>query len=215
MRRFFDLLCATIGLMVLSPLFCVIALAIILDDGEPIFYIHRRVGRDFQRFGLLKFRSMAPNAAKLGGALTVANDPRVTRVGRILRQYKLDELPQLLNVICGDLALVGARPEAPLYVDMFRSQYSEILRDRPGITDPASLAFRHEEEMLNAADSEEQYISEILPRKLELSLEYARRRTFSSDLRVLIRTSVAICWTPRNLPSSVRGQPPHIRARVK
>ncbi|HEX5411661.1 MAG TPA: sugar transferase [Terriglobia bacterium] len=204
MRRLFDIVCAAIGLVVLFPLFCVIGLAIILDDGEPIFYSHRRVGKHFQCFGLLKFRSMAPNAAGAGGALTVANDPRVTRVGRILRKYKLDELPQLLNVVNGDLALVGARPEVPHYVDMFQTQYSEILRDRPGITDPASLAFRHEEEMLNAADSEEQYISDILPRKLELSLDYARRRNFSSDLRILVRTFIGICWTPRNVTSSVR-----------
>lgn len=214
MRRLFDIVFATIGLIVLFPLFCVIGLAIVLDDGEPIFYSHKRVGRNFRHFGLLKFRNMARKATSMGGPLTVANDPRVTRMGRILRKYKLDELPQLLNVIRGDLGLVGARPEVQLYVEMFHSYYAEILRDRPGITDPASLAYRHEEEMLSGLDSERQYISDILPRKLALSLSYARHRTFFSDLHIIAQTLFGIFWPGDRIQVACAVESPRVRAEV-
>jgi lipopolysaccharide/colanic/teichoic acid biosynthesis glycosyltransferase len=199
MRRLFDVLCAAAGLVFLCPLFAVIALAIKLEDGGAVFFRHPRVGKKFQKFGLLKFRSMVPDAEKLGGPVTSAGDPRVTRVGGWLRRYKLDELPQLVNVLKGEMALVGARPEVERYVELFRSPYAAILRDPPGITDPAALAFRHEEDMLRSSDTEEQYVREILPSKLELSLEYSQRRTFRSDLGIVFRTLLGICWTPRPL----------------
>lgn len=197
-QRVFDAVCVGAGLLLLLPVIGAVCLAIKLDDGGPIFYRHQRVGKDFRKFGLLKFRSMVPRADRLGGPITVSGDPRVTRVGRFLRKYKLDELPQLINVLKGDMSLVGARPEVERYVEMFRPQYEVILADRPGITDPATLAFRREEELLKASDVERRYASEILPSKLALSLEYSRRRNFLTDLGIIVQTLVAILWKPRH-----------------
>jgi lipopolysaccharide/colanic/teichoic acid biosynthesis glycosyltransferase len=186
-HRVFDVLCAVTGLFLLSPLFCLIALAIKLDDGGPVFYQQVRVGRCFRPFRICKFRSMVTGADR-AGPLTAPGDSRVTRVGRWLRTYKLDELPQLFNVFKGDMQLVGARPEVEHYVQMFHPQYVEILRDRPGITDPASLAYRHEEQMLSPDRIEQQYVKEILPAKIEISLSYQKQRSFLSDTRILART---------------------------
>jgi len=191
MRRVFDLICASAGLVLLSPLLPVIALAIKLEDGGPVIYSQRRMGKNFRTFRLYKFRTMISGADR-SGPLTAPCDARITRVGRWLRKYKLDELPQLLNVIKGDMQLVGARPEIARYVEMFRSQYEQILRDRPGITDPASLKFRHEEDAFRPGSVEQQYVSEILPRKLELSLEYSRRRSFFGDLGIICHTLLKI-----------------------
>ncbi len=196
MRRVLDITCAVIGLVVLSPLFALIAVAIKIEDGGPIFYSQPRVGKDFRRFRLYKFRSMVAGADRLGSPLTGPQDPRITRVGRFLRRYKLDELPQLVNLLMGDMRLVGARPELERYVDVFRSEYTLLLRDRPGITDPASLVYRQEHQVLGTEGLEEQYLTEILPHKLELSLEYARRRTLLADLGIVCRTVFGIPWTP-------------------
>jgi lipopolysaccharide/colanic/teichoic acid biosynthesis glycosyltransferase len=174
--------------MLLSPMLALIALAVKIEDGGPVFYAHPRLGRGFRRFGLLKFRTMVPNADRLGGPVTVAGDRRITRVGRFLRDYKLDELPQLWNVLTGDIQLVGARPEYFANVARFRAEYEELLRDRPGITDPATLAYCDEEKMFGEGDIEEQYLTCILPDKLRLSLDYARRRTFLSDVGIILRT---------------------------
>lgn len=190
-HRAFDCASATLGLLLLSPVFCLIAAAIKLDDGGPIFYRQDRIGKSFKTFRLCKFRTMVAGADRMG-LITTSNDSRVTRVGRLLRRYKLDELPQLINVIKGDMQLVGARPEVDQYVRMFRSQYAVILQERPGITNPATLAFRHEEKLLSSPDIEQQYVEEILPAKIRLSLEYQRRRTFTSDLGILIRTLAAV-----------------------
>jgi lipopolysaccharide/colanic/teichoic acid biosynthesis glycosyltransferase len=187
LHRVFDVLCALTGLVLLLPLFCVIALAIKLDDGGAVFYQQVRIGRYFRLFRVCKFRSMVAGADH-AGLLTSPADTRLTRVGRFLRRYKLDELPQLLNVLKGDMQLVGARPEVERYVQMFRSQYAEILQDRPGITDPATLAYRREEQILPAGQVEQQYVAEILPAKIKLSLGYQKQRTFLSDMRILLRT---------------------------
>ncbi len=187
LNRTFDVVSAALGLICLSPLFCVIAVAIKLDDGGPALFKHERMGKGFRRFLVWKFRSMAPGSDR-GGALTAPADPRLTRVGRILRLYKLDELPQLFNVLTGDMQLVGARPEVESYVQMFRRQYDVLLQDRPGITDPASLVYRREDQMFGSDRMERQYIEEILPAKLKLSLDYQRRRNFLSDLGILLRT---------------------------
>jgi lipopolysaccharide/colanic/teichoic acid biosynthesis glycosyltransferase len=195
LRRAFDTLCATAGLVVLSPLFVSIGLAIKMEDGGPVFYSHTRIGRNFCLFGLLKFRTMVPNADRIGGPLTVGGDARVTRVGRFLRKHKLDELPQLLNVLRGDISLVGARPESERFVAMFRAQYVPILLHRPGITDPAALAFRDEEFLLQGDDTERLYTEHILPRKLELSTRYLEQRTFVSDLRIILHTLFRIVRT--------------------
>jgi len=188
MRHGFDVICAAIGLLLLFPLFAVIAVAIKLNGGEgPVFYLQPRVGKNGREFHLIKFRTMVSGADR-HGLLTVPEDPRVTFVGRFLRKHKLDELPQLINVLKGDMRLVGPRPEMKRYVDMFRGEYNILLQNPPGITDPASLAYRDEERMLKAECSEDHYVAQILPQKLRLSLEYARRRTFFSDLKMVFQT---------------------------
>lgn len=188
--RAFNVICAALGLGALSPALALIAIAIRCDDGGPVLYFQTRVGRNFQPFRLIKFRTMAVGADR-AGLLTAPDDTRVTRRGRFLRRYKLDELPQLWNVINGDMQLVGPRPEVERYVIRFHDQYSRLLNDRPGITDPASLAFRREEQLFAGAEMERQYLSEILPQKLELSLEYQRSRTFISDIHILLKTVVS------------------------
>ena len=192
LNRAFDILCAAMGLFLLSPLFCAVAAAIKLEDGGPVFYRQIRVGRRFQRFRVCKFRSMVTDADRYG-LLTAPGDPRLTRVGGFLRRYKLDELPQLFNVFRGDMQLVGARPELNKYVELFRQQYEAILQERPGITDPASLAYRHEDQIFSASRlgpqyMEQQYVEEILPAKLGLSLAYQKQRTLFSDVRILLQT---------------------------
>lgn len=187
MHRAFSVACAAAGLVLLSPLLVAIAIGIKCDDGGPVFYSQRRVGRGFRIFRLLKFRSMVVNADK-AGLLTSPQDSRLTRIGRFLRKYKLDELPQLWNVCCGDMQLVGSRPEVERYVEMFREEYASLLNELPGITDPASLVYRCEDKIFIVGSVEQHYVSKILPDKLRLSLEYQRRRTFFSDLRVLLST---------------------------
>lgn len=191
LTRVFDFLSSLAGLLTLSPLLAAIAVAVKLDDGGPVFYSQNRMGKNFRPFRVHKFRTMIPGADRQG-SLTSSGDTRLTRVGRLLRRYKLDELPQLFNVLQGDMRLVGARPEVELYVQMFRPQYSILLQDRPGITDPASLAFRHEDQILSADRLEQQYVSEVLPAKLALALAYQRKRTFFSDLGILFRTSIKL-----------------------
>ena len=190
-HRTFDVLCSTLGLLLLSPLFCAIAVAIRLDDGGPVFYKQVRIGRSFRSFRVWKFRSMVVDADR-GGLLTAPEDSRLTTVGRWLRQYKLDELPQLFNVLKGDMQFVGARPEVERYVQMFRPQYAVILQERPGITDPATLAYRREEQIFSASRMEQQYVEEILPAKLKLSLDYQMRRNLLSDVRILFQTAIGL-----------------------
>lgn len=188
MRRVFDVTCAAVGLLLLSPMFALIALAVKLNGGRgPIFYLQPRVGKDGREFDLMKFRSMVSGADR-HGLLTATGDMRVTPLGRFLRKYKLDELPQLVNVLKRDMQLVGPRPEMKRYVDMFPSEYQALLKDPPGITDPASLAYRYEEKMLNTECPEQYYVAHILPHKLRLSLEYAQSRTFFSDLKIIFQT---------------------------
>ena len=188
MRRVFDTICAAAGLIVLCPLFVVIALVIKLKGGHgPVFYLQPRVGQDGREFHLIKFRSMVTGADRQA-VLTVTEDPRITQVGHFLRQHKLDELPQLINVVKGDMRLVGPRPEMKRYVDSFPAEYKLLLQNPPGITDPASLAFRDESRVLDAKNLEAHYLSHILPQKLRLSIEYSRRRTFLSDLKIIFQT---------------------------
>ena len=189
--RGLDLLCASAGLLLLTPVALLIALAIKAADGGPVFYRQARIGKAFRPFRLLKFRTMVVDADRTG-LLTGPQDARVTGPGRVLRRYKLDELPQLINVFLGDMQLVGSRPEVSKYVEMFRPQYALLLREAPGLTDPASIAYRDEESCFAPLQMEEQYIATILPHKLKLSLEYQSRRTIFSDLRILLRTVVRI-----------------------
>lgn len=194
MQRTFDFICAAVGLLLLLPLLAGIALAIKVCDGGPVFYAQPRVGKNFQKFRLLKFRTMSPEADR-HGLLTAPEDARVTRVGKFLRAWKLDELPQLLNVLTGEMQLVGARPEVEPYVQRFHREYGMLLKDRPGITDPASLAYRHEDKLFCQTGFENQYISVILPDKLRLSLAYQQRRSFSADLGILVHTLVPFAPT--------------------
>jgi lipopolysaccharide/colanic/teichoic acid biosynthesis glycosyltransferase len=201
----FDFLASAVGLVLLLPLLVVIALSIKLSDGGRVLYRQRRIGRGFQPFFVYKFRTMIPGADRLGAGITAAQDPRVTPLGRILRRYKLDELPQLWNVLRGEMALVGPRPEVPEFVESFRAMYGPLLSVRPGITDPGTLAFSNEEELLSGAHSLEIYAEEILPKKLSLSLEYCEGRTWKSDMGVVFRT-LARVLIPRRPKTAVVGR---------
>lgn len=164
-KRCFDLIASLIGLIVLSPLFLITALLVKLGDGGPVFYRQSRVGRDFEPFQLYKFRTMAVDADRGGTLITAKGDRRITPIGRVLRKTKLDELPQLMNVVKGDMSIVGPRPEVANYVEIFRDEhYNEILSIRPGITDYAAIEFRDEESVLrNFPSPEEGYIKVVLP----------------------------------------------------
>ncbi|HEX2834596.1 MAG TPA: sugar transferase [Thermoanaerobaculia bacterium] len=179
MRRLLDITASLLGLIVLAPLFALVAIFV----GRPVFYRARRVGRYGREFEMLKFRSMT--VAAPGGALTMQNDARVTGVGRVLRRTKVDELPQLINVLRGEMSLVGPRPEDPRYVALYDGEQRHLLDVRPGITSAASLAYRDEERLLT---SEQQYLETILPAKLRIDLEYEKSRTLAGDLRLIVRT---------------------------
>lgn len=189
LKRAFDIGLSLFGLLLCAPLFVLVAALVKLGSKGPVFFRHQRVGRGFRPFHVLKFRTMVQDAPRLGGPLTVGNDPRVTRVGRVLRKTKLDELPQLLNVLWGEMSFVGPRPEAGKYVELFRADYEEILRARPGITDLASLKFRDEESVLaQAANPEQEYIQRVLPEKLRLAREYLQRQSLLFDVAIIART---------------------------
>ncbi len=196
LRRVFDSVCALAGLACLVPLFGLIAIAIKLDDGGPILYSQFRVGKGLRKFRLLKFRSMFSNSVG-GSLLTAPMDVRVTRVGRFLRRHKFDELPQLVNVMKGEMQLVGVRPQVERFVDIFPDEYGELLQTPPGITDMASLSFRNEERLFHESSIEEQYIAKILPVKLKMALKYSRSRTFRSDLEILFRTVLGFQPPPK------------------
>lgn len=188
-KRLFDLAASATGLVLLSPLLLLIAGAIKLGDGGPIVFRQTRVGRDGQLFAILKFRTMVVNAERLGAQLTVGNDARITRVGRLLRRTKLDELPQLLNVLRGEMSLVGPRPEVPRYVAMYTAEQRRVLALLPGITDPASAEFVDESSLLAGVDDPERYyVEELMPRKLRINLEYADRATLRNDLATILST---------------------------
>jgi len=190
--RLLDLVASGLGLVVLSPLLLLTALAVRLDTPGPVFYRAPRVGRDGIPFRLYKFRSMIADADRRGPGITVAGDRRVTRTGAFLRRTKLDELPQLINVLRGEMSLVGPRPEDPRYVALYTEEQRQILRVRPGITSAASLAYRHEEQILSGSDWETQYRQEVMPAKLALDLEYLSDRTMTSDFLLIWRTVLAI-----------------------
>jgi lipopolysaccharide/colanic/teichoic acid biosynthesis glycosyltransferase len=188
MPRLIEAVLAAAGILVLSPIFILIALAVKLHDGGTVFYRATRVGKNGKPFTLLKFRTMVADADKLGSAITTWGDSRITPLGRFLRKYKLDELPQLFNVIKGEMSLVGPRPEDPRYVAFYNDEQKQILAYRPGITSPASLEYRDEASLLHGEDWQHQYLHVILPRKLAMDLNYLRRRTFSSDMKIIMHT---------------------------
>jgi lipopolysaccharide/colanic/teichoic acid biosynthesis glycosyltransferase len=187
-KRVFDLTVSTAALLILSPLLVTLALLVKLTTPGPVFYRAIRVGRNGTTFNLLKFRSMVVNADKIGPAVTGATDPRVTPIGRFLRRSKLDELPQLVNVLRGQMSIVGPRPEDPRYVALYTDAQRKILSVRPGITSPASVAYRNEEAILTGADWERTYIRHVMPAKLAIDLDYVGRDSLRRDMRVILET---------------------------
>jgi len=188
-KRLFDIFFAVVGLVVLAPLGLLLALAVKLADGGAMFYGQVRVGQFGKRFWIWKFRSMVVNADKLGPPLTQEEDRRITAIGRFLRRTKLDELPQLWNVLVGEISFVGPRPEVPRYVDQYTPEQREVLRLKPGITDMASMLFRNEQELLKgASDLEGFYLRHCLPKKIELNRQYAERASLRQDVWIILQT---------------------------
>jgi lipopolysaccharide/colanic/teichoic acid biosynthesis glycosyltransferase len=188
-KRVFDIACAGMGLVFLAPVGFVVGVLIKLSDGGPVFFGQTRCGQFGNPFRIWKFRSMVVNADKLGAPLTKEEDPRITRIGRFLRKSKLDELPQLWNVLAGQMSLVGPRPEVARYVDRYTPEQREILKHRPGITDMASVQFRNEQELLSGAtDLDDFYVRHCLPRKIELNQRYAERASLLQDIGIIMQT---------------------------
>ena len=200
-KRVFDIVFSLFGIAVLAPVMIVCGLLIRLSSRGPIFFRQERVGLKFRPFRILKFRSMVVGAPKLGAQVTVRGDARVTTIGRLLRKTKLDELPQLFNVLLGDMSFVGPRPEVPEYVNLFKTDYEELLRVRPGITGIASITYRDEEGLLAAAsDPKQAYISEVLPEKIRLGKLYVDRQSIMLDVRLIIMTLLKIVGVEPKLP---------------
>jgi lipopolysaccharide/colanic/teichoic acid biosynthesis glycosyltransferase len=204
MKRAFDIVAAAALLVALSPLMVLIACVLRLSSPGPIIYRGWRIGRNGYPFRIIKFRTMTQAAS--GREITISNDPRVTKLGRLLRAAKLDELPQLLNVLTGEMSLVGPRPEAPHYVARYTPAQREVLAVRPGITGPSQVLFRHEERLLRGPDPEQLYLSRVMPAKLAIDLDYARTHTLLGDMRILARTLVA-CALPGRRPAALPAPP--------
>lgn len=192
-KRAMDIAISAAALCVLWPVFLLIALAIVIDDPGPVFYRQVRVGRGGRPFRIFKFRTMVVDADKKGLSITVGRDSRITRVGAFLRKTKLDELAQLLNVLCGQMSFVGPRPEVPRYVELYTPYQRQVLLVRPGITDYASIAYRNENDLLAGADDpEKMYIETIMPDKIELNMKYLREISPLADLRLILKTVIAV-----------------------
>ncbi|MBI4331843.1 MAG: sugar transferase [Chloroflexi bacterium] len=195
LKRIFDFVGSLVGLLIFSPLLLLLALLIKLEDRGPVFYRGVRVGRYGKPFRMFKFRSMVPNADKIGGSSTADNDPRITRIGKFLRKYKLDEIPQLLSVLIGDMSIVGPRPEVQHYVSLFTEEERAILNVRPGITDWATLWNPDEGAVLaGSPDPEKTYMEKIRPEKIRLQLEYVRKRSSWTDVTIIFQTLVAVIF---------------------
>lgn len=193
MKRIFDILSSLFGLVLVSPILVGIGILIIKEDGGPVFYRGIRVGRHGKLFSIFKYRTMVADAENIGGPSTANDDPRITRVGMFLRKYKLDELPQLLNVLKGEMSFVGPRPEVQHYVDMFTEEERGILEVRPGITDWASLWNPDEGKILaGSPDPEKTYMEKIRPSKIRLQLKYVREGSFWKDLKIIFQTLMTI-----------------------
>lgn len=193
MKRLFDIVAASCGLLLLSPVFLLLALWIKADSRGPVFYRQSRVGRRNRDFRLYKFRSMRVGADRAGLITVGGRDPRVTPSGYYIRKYKLDELPQLLNVLRGDMSLVGPRPEVRRYVDLYTPEQMHVLDVRPGITDMASILYRNESELLaHAEDPDRYYVEVVMQDKLRINLEYVANRSFAYDLQLIFKTFRAI-----------------------
>jgi lipopolysaccharide/colanic/teichoic acid biosynthesis glycosyltransferase len=195
----FERVCAVVGLIALSPLLIIAGIFILAEDGRPILFRQKRIGHRGRPFEVWKFRSMRRQNG--GPSITAAGDSRILRTGRYLRRYKIDELPQLWNVVRGQMRLVGPRPEVPIFVDCSVTTWQRVLAVPPGITDLATLVFRNEEELLASAENPEQFYREhILPTKLHLNLKYLKQRAFSTDTKLIV-TTVWYCLFPARFSS--------------
>lgn len=192
-KRIFDITASALGLIVLSPIFILIPLFIKIDSKGTVFFKQVRVGKNGTLFKIYKFRTMVSDAEKIGKQITVGDDCRITRVGKFIRKYKIDELPQLINVFKGDMSLVGPRPEVPRYVDLYDEYQRQILLVKPGITDYASIAFKNENEILDKSDNpEKKYIEEIIPHKIGLNIKYLKRISLKEDIKLIFTTFLEI-----------------------
>jgi len=189
-KRLFDIIFSFFGLIIISPILLLISILIKKESPGPVFYRGERIGRSGKSFRIFKFRTMVADAENLGGPSTAGDDPRLTKIGNFLKKYQLDELPQLINVMAGDMSLVGPRPEVKIYIDMMtEEERSVILSTKPGMTDLASLWNFHENEVLKgSADPEKTYMEKIRPTKIKFQLEYVKTRSFMLDLKIIIKT---------------------------
>ena len=188
-KRLFDLFFSLIGVIILSPLLLVLAILIKTSSPGPVFYRGIRAGKNGKNFKIFKFRTMVVNAEKMSGPSTALDDPRLTRIGKFLRKWKLDELPQLFNVIKGDMSLVGPRPEVLEYANLYQGEEKIVYRVKPGITDFASLWDIHEEEVLKGSpDPEKTYLEKIRPEKVRLQMKYVKEMSFWTDIKIIWRT---------------------------
>ncbi len=201
-KRMMDMILAFSGLLVFSPLMIVVAFLIKKEDGGPVFYRGLRIGKDGKPFRMYKFRTMVVNADKIGGPSTADDDPRITGIGKFLRKYKLDEIPQLINVLKGEMSIVGPRPEVPYYVNMFTEEEKKILSVRPGITDWASLWNPDEGAILaGSEDPEKTYMEKIRPTKIRLQLKYVEERCLLVDIKIIFLTLWTVITKRPYLPS--------------
>ena len=190
-KRFFDFFLSLVGLIILSPILIVVCILIKLDSKGPVFFMQTRVGKDKEYFKIFKFRTMIVDAEKQGKQITVGKDSRITKVGAVLRKYKIDELPQLINVLIGNMSLVGPRPEVPKYVDLYTDDQKKVLHVKPGITDLASIKYRDENDILATVENpEEYYINTIMKDKINLNLEYINASNVFLDFMIIIRTII-------------------------
>ncbi len=188
-KRTFDFLMSMIGILLLSPIFIIISIAIVMDSKGGVFYKQERIGRGRKPFKLLKFRSMKTGSDKKGLLTVGSNDSRVTKIGLFIRKYKLDELPQLINILLGDMSFVGPRPEVKKYVDLYTKEQLKVLEVRPGLTDYASLAYFDENELLSkSANPEDTYIHVVMPAKLRLNFKYLEKKGFITDIGLILKT---------------------------
>lgn len=192
LKRLFDIVFSILGLIVLFPLFFIMVLVIKLTSKGPVFYRGVRTGQYRILFRVLKFRTMEVDAEKKGGTTTATDDPRVTRIGRFMRRYKIDELPQLFNVLCGDMSIVGPRPEVTLYTQQYASDQEVILHVKPGITDLSSIEFIDLDDRVGVECPDEYFRNNILPVKNELRVQYAQKMTLWGDIKIIVRTAVRL-----------------------
>lgn len=192
-KRIFDIFFSFVGIIILSPVFFIVAILIKSESPGPAFFRGERIGKNGKPFKIFKFRTMVPNAEKIGGPSTALDDKRLLKIGPFLKKYQLDELPQLINVLRGEMSLVGPRPEVKIYVDMMTEEERKILSVKPGMTDLASLWNFHEGEILKgSSDPEKTYMEKIRPEKMRLQSEYVKNYSFWLDLKIIIKTIIKI-----------------------